>query len=222
MNQGRDHSLSYRGDKRIIAIGGAVIKTAKEELRKIIEQDKVEMLIHNGGSIFHDFQQATEELEDHSYPLENLFESFECNRRASRLVWDFIHHGDAPGASITKLCMDKFIPVLFFTSPGCDFWHYFGNDWKYLGQYQQSAAKYLLERFEKDNFHYLCMGSAVIHPEIFIKILSMAKPKNFRADVVDFLDMYRPRTRVACYGTYYRMKHDEYLRKFLMREKIGE
>lgn len=219
---GRIHILCHRGNKRILAIGGAVIKTAKEELKEIIKRNKVEMLIHNGGSIFHDFQQETEDLNSHSYPLNNLLENFECNRPASNLVWDYLHHGDAPENSVTRLCLEKDIPVLMFTTPGCDFWHYFGHSWKFLGTYQQYQLEALEDRFKKDHFHYLCMGSAVIHPEIFIKVLAMTHPKNFRADVVDFLDMYRPRTRVACYGTYYQMSHVEYLNKFLLNKNLGE
>jgi len=69
----------------ILAIGGAVIKTALEPLRKAINNGKVEMLIHNGGSVFHDFQIAMGELEEGqtSYSLDKLLDSFECNRSAS-------------------------------------------------------------------------------------------------------------------------------------------
>jgi len=59
------------------------------------------------------------------------------------------------------------------------------------------------------------MGSAVIHPEVFIKAVAVSKPSKFKADVVDFLDMYRPRTRVAKYGIYYQITHQEYLKGLL-------
>lgn len=214
----KTHSF-IRGGARILSIGGAVIKTAKSELREVIKQNKVEILIHNGGSLFHDFQQEIEDIDGHSYPMNKLVDdSFECNRQASNYVWRYIQSGPAPDGSITQLCGEKGIPVYMFTSPGCDFWHFFNPDWGYLGDYQKWCFDKLTNRFEQDNFHYLCMGSAVIHPEIFIKILAMAQPKNFRADVVDFLDMYRPRTRIACYGTYYQMSHKDYLKKFLIRE----
>jgi hypothetical protein len=64
------------------------------------------------------------------------------------------------------------------------------------------------------------MGSAVIHPEVFVKALAIAKPKEFQADVVDFLpDQYRPKTRVARYGKYHCMTHKEYLTHWLKKEK---
>ena len=51
-----DHVLKEGEVKRILAIGGHVIKTAGYELLRVIKANKVEMLIHNGGSLFHDFQ----------------------------------------------------------------------------------------------------------------------------------------------------------------------
>ena len=200
--------------KKILAIGGAVIKTAREELRKAIEDDKVEMLIHNGGSIFHDFQLATNNLDNHSYPLEDLLEDYSCNKEASELVWDWIHGLDAPKGSATRLCQDLRIPTLMFTGMACDYWHLFGvvDDWELLGRYFYVKFEELSFRF-KEPFHYICMGSAVMHPEVFVKALSVNKPDHFVADVVDFLDMYRPRTRVAKYGTYYKMTHKEFFNK---------
>jgi hypothetical protein len=57
------------------------------------------------------------------------------------------------------------------------------------------------------------MGSAVVHPEVFSKALAMIPKRGveFQADVVDFMDMYRPRTRVAKYGNYYHMHHLAFL-----------
>lgn len=201
--------------KKIFAIGGAVIKTAKPELIKVIEDGQVEMLIHNGGSIFHDFQQATENLESHSYPLDQLLESTEVNREASYKVWGWLKETQsAPENSVTKLCENMEIPVLMFTGIACDFWQIFGNHWEHLGTQGYLHFHMLIERF-KTEFHYVCLGSAVIHPEVFTKVLAVAKPAKFRSDVVDFLDMYRPRTRIAKYGTYYQMSHKEYLKGLL-------
>jgi hypothetical protein len=199
--------------KKIIAIGGAVIKTAKEELRKVIEDDQVEMLIHNGGSIFHDFQQETDNnLKGHSYPIDDLLKDQSCNKEASKLVWRWIDGGDAPENSITDLCHLKEIDVLLFTGLACDFWQMTGNsnDWVKLAEESYWGFKSLVERF-KTPFHYVCMGSAVIHPEVFIKAVAEAKAKEFTSDVVDFKDMYRPRTRVAKFGKYYKMTHKEFL-----------
>lgn len=202
--------------KKILAIGGAVIKTAKEELRQYIENDNVEMLIHNGGSIFHDFQQATDSiLTEHSYPLDELMEDYSCNKLASIMVKEWVEYNEAPVGSITDLCNDKKIPVLMFTGLGCDFWQLFASpdDWAMFGRQSYYYFEDLWKRF-KNPFHYICMGSAVIHPEVFTKAIAVAKSKDFKADVVDFKDMYRPRTRVAIYGTYYQMTHKEFLGGF--------
>ncbi len=86
------------------------------------------------------------------------------------------------------------------------------DDWSVLGRYFHVAFETLSSRFNKP-FHYVCMGSAVMHPEVFIKALSTNKPDSFVADVVDFKDMYRPKTRVAKYGTYYKMTHKEFFNK---------
>ncbi len=201
--------------KKIMAIGGAVIKTARDELIQVVENDKIEMLIHNGGSIFHDFQLATDDLDSHSHPLDDLLEDYSCNKDTSKLVWEWIKYpySPPPENSITKMCEDKKIPVLLFTAMACDFWQLFGTpeDWGAYGQHAYWDYKELVNRF-KSPFHYVCMGSAVIHPEVFIKAVADAKNyKEFTADVVDFLEMYRPRTRVARYGMYYKMEHKEYL-----------
>lgn len=201
-------------NKLILAIGGAVIKTARYELKKFIEDGHVEMLIHNGGSIFHDFQLSVDDMDSHSYPLSELIKDYSVNENASAYVWGWIYAGSAPKDSVTRLCEDMGIPVLMFTGIACDYWQLFGcrSHWKKLGEYSFNNLNTLCNRFKKDNFHYVCMGSAVIHPEVFIKAISVAHPKNFIADVVDFKDMYRPRTRVAVYGTYYKMEHKEYLK----------
>ena len=196
--------------KIILAIGGAVIKTARDELMDTVRQDKIRMLVHNGGSVFHDFQIATDpDMEGGSYPLEDLIEDYSRNQTASRYVWDWIKGGNAPRNSVTRLCERKQIPVLLFTGLGCDFWQLFDDDWAMCAERAFSDFQYLCGEMKKP-FHYVCMGSATIHPEVFIKAVALVKPENFRADVVDFKDMYRPRTRVARYGEYYMMSHKEF------------
>jgi len=208
--------------ERILAIGGHVIKTAKLDLGEVIKRGNVEMLIHNGGSIFHDFQLSTDfELNiigKHSYDLDKLIVDPGINRVASSVVWNWIKDKEeSPNGSITKLCEDLGIPVLLFTAPGCDFWHLFEGE-----EYWIELAKRMYRDFGdlrlrlKFPFHYVCMGSAVIHPEVFTKAISGIRKPEFRADVVDFLDMYRPRTRVAKYGKYYKMEHKEYLQRWIM------
>ncbi len=215
--------------KKILAIGGAVIKTARDELLEVIENDMVEMLIHNGGSIFHDFQRSIDpELEGHSYPLEKLvFESFDCNKRSSDILWAWLWYSlnlsneninhIIPEGSVTKLCYEKDIPVLLFTTPGADFWHMFSTDWDLLSEKAWTSMNKLTARFKDENFHFVNAGSATIHPEVFIKAVAVAKPnpENFTADVVDFKEMFRPRTRVARFGTYYKMDHVEYFDSIL-------
>lgn len=202
---------------KILAIGGAVIKTARLELIEVIEQEKVEMLIHNGGSIFHDFQLAIDpalkERNITSYPLSELKEGFECNRDTSKLIWTWISTRKAPEASVTALCNRMKIPVLMFSALGADFWQLFQEDWTSFAVSSRRDYNFLKNRMYS-SFHYLLMGSAVIHPEVFIKVLSEVQQKDFKADVVDFLDAYRPRTRVACYGDYFQMSHKEFLTKW--------
>lgn len=215
--------------KKILAIGGAVIKTAREQLLEVVKQDMVEMLIYNGGAIFHDFQLSIDEdLEGHSYPIEKLIESYACNTRASDVLWSWLWSSIKlpnenishmiPDGSVAKLCYDKEIPILLFTTPGADFWHLFNEEWSLLGDRAWLDMHKLITRFKQEKFHFVNVGSATIHPEVFIKCIAVAKPKDFTADVVDFLDMYRPRTRVAQYGTYHMMDHVSYFTGLLKGE----
>ena len=117
--------------------------------------------------------------------------------------------------------LQKEIPVLLFTTPGADFWHYFSRDWTLLSDMAYMSMLSMVERFKQENFHFVNVGSATMHPEVFIKAVATAKPnpENFTADVVDFKDMYRPRTRVARFGTYYTISHVEYF-KYLLEGKV--
>lgn len=208
---------------RIVGIGGAVIKTAWEEIKEVANQGMIDVLIHNGGSLFHDFQRATDntlrEWNMHSYPLSSLLENIDVNRETSELVWSWVKVKErVPKGSLTQIMEDQGKKVLMFTTPGADFWHLFGEDWSMMAHQMHRDFRYLYEVMKQGPFHFVCMGSAVIMPEIFIKVLAIAKPKDFKADVVDFLEIYRPRTRVACFGQYYQMTHKEYLDKVLAGE----
>lgn len=201
---------------KIMGIGGAVIKTAWEEIKEVARQGEIDVLIHNGGSLFHDFQRATDstlrEIDAHSYPLHDLMKDYDVDKEASGLVWSWIkREGKAPKGSLTQIFEDQEKDVLMFTIPGADFWHLFSDDWTPLAVQMQRDFRYLCEMMKQGPFHFVCMGSAVVMPEVFTKALAVAKSKEFRADVVDFLDMYRPRTRVAIHGQDYRMTHKEYL-----------
>lgn len=206
---------------RIVAIGGSVIKTAWDEIKEVASRRMFDVLIHNGGSVFHDFQRASEKLESHSYPLDDLIKDFEPNRQASEMVWGWMGHVEEsiPHGSLTAICVEKEIDTLLFTGLGCDFWQIFEPFymWAEIGLRCGRDFGKLCEYMEQP-FHFVNLGSAVIMPEVFSKALAISKPRNFRADVVDFLDMYRPRTRVAKYGTYYQMEHKTYLTKVLNDE----
>jgi hypothetical protein len=208
--------------KKILAIGGAVIKTARTELIEIIRTHEIEMLIHNGGSLFHDFQLSVDPPPDnqHSYPLTQLLEDYRVNQKTINSInryFDCPIHDFMPEGSVTRLCHEMNIPVLMFTVLGADFWNMNPDysQWECYAYFQCESLQTLLQRFRKDNFHYVCMGSAVIHPEIFVKGIAITHPKHFIADVVDFMNMYRPRTRIAVYGDYYQECHQIFLRSWL-------
>jgi len=213
--------MKENGRKRmkIVAIGGNVIKTAWDEIKEVANQRLFDVLIHNGGSVFHDFQRATEDLPGHSYPLDDLLIDYECNRKASELVWHWIKTGFAPDGSLTQICNRNGIEVLIFTALGVDFWQLFNGHWETFA-FKTKRDFGVLCNIMKEPFHYICMGSAVIHPEVFVKVLAVTKPKEFQADVVDFLpNQYRPKTRVAKYGKYHCMSHKEYLMNWLEDER---
>lgn len=206
--------------KVIVALGGSVIKTAHDEIKEVARRKMFDVLIHNGGSLFHDFQRATEELDSHSHPLEDLLKDYSVNKEASLKVWDWVgRNRNAPRNSLTKICQERLIEVFIFTALGADFFQLFGNShsWELLARRCYGDFGKLCSMM-RGPFRFVCMGSAVVHPEVFRGALAVARPKEFKADVVDFLDMYRPRTRVARYGDYYRMTHKEYLDKVISGE----
>ena len=148
------------------------------------------------------------------------FDDPEVNRPTSMILWNWLEgKEEAPVGSATNLCQRWGIPVLLFTGHGCDFWHLFRGSkaWSFLGEKMFYYFEDLRERLQNP-FHYVCMGSAVIHPEVFTKVLASVRKTICRADVVDFLDMYRPRTRISYYGEYYQMTHKEYFYKWLEGE----
>ena len=179
-----------------------------------------DVLIHNGGSIFHDFQRSTESLPSHSYSLDALLKDFEPNRKASDLVWNWLLKGETPTGSLTSICQSKGIPVLMFTVLGGDFWQLFDDtidrSWARIGTVSSLGFATLCNIMKEGPFHFINMGSAVVMPEVFTKAVAVVKPKEFRADVVDFLgNQYRPLTRVAKYGRYYHSTHVEFLKRWL-------
>lgn len=209
--------------KKILAIGGAVVKTARNELAQVIQLDDVEMLIHNGGSLFHDFQLAVDPPPDnqHSHSLDSLMNTRKPLQITNNRIrqWFLSFGEDAPTGSITDLCIRMDIPVLMFTGLACDWWQFGISDWTRWTLQVKVFFDYLKNRFQRDPFHYICMGSAVIHPEVFVKALALSglhnEPNWFKADVVDFKQMYRPETRVAKYGNYHKIEHKEYLRLWI-------
>jgi len=209
--------------EKILAIGGAVVKTARSELMQLIKANEIEMLIHNGGSLFHDFQHAIDPPPKgmHSYTLSHLMrnrEELKITNKAINLFFTTTTN-PAPVGSVTHLCREKNIPVLVFTALGCDWWQHDMRDWASFSAYAQESFNRLVKRFVTSQFHYVCMGSAVIHPEVFIKALAFSYASEvsnwFKADVVDFLDMYRPRTRVSIFGNYFTCEHHRFIQSWL-------
>lgn len=213
--------------KKILAIGGAVIKTARDDLATIIQQNQIEMLIHNGGSLFHDFQLAVDPPPHkmHSYTLEHLMDDRKVLSITNNRIRQYFYSlgENVPNDTITKLCYDMDIQVLMFTGLACDWWQFSMHDWGRFARFAKVHFDVLTERFKRDRFHYICMGSAVIHPEVFIKALALAGVHQektwFKADVVDFKKMYRPLTRVSQYGDYYQMTHERYLQQWISRKE---
>jgi len=193
--------------KKIFGIGGAVIKTgAGEYLKKNI--DEVEMIMFNGGALFHDFQLALEGYT--SVPIDELTKTTERIKDTSLYLWDWLRgKKTTPEGSLAKLCEDKNIPVLMFTGIACDYWQMFDNEWELIGANCKKYFDLLKTRLHEKPFHYINLGSAVIMPEVFLKALSGSNQK-FRADVVDFRKMYRPETRVAPHGEYFQMNFKQF------------
>ena len=213
--------------KRILAIGGAVIKTALDELKQAAQKKMFDVLIHNGGSIFHDFQLATELIPYHSHSLDALMINPDLNKDASELLWQWINENCvlhnfgksgvlAPEGSVTRICETNGIEVMLFTILGGDFWQLFDDRWVMFAYKTKNDFNKLCCIMNEEEFDFICMGSAVIHPEVFTKALAVAQSKKFRGYVVDFMDMYRPKTRIAKYGKYFKMTHQEFLEKWLL------
>lgn len=196
--------------KKIVFAGGAVMKTpARELLREVLED--VEILCLNGGALFHDFQMALEGFT--SVPLEELNVSMKRIEESCKYVVDWLKDwNNAPKKSIVNDCRKKGIPVLLFTTLGCDYWQmYAENYWWSIGGKMERDFMVLRNRFSKRPFHFINICSAVIGPEVFQKAIQGVPLKHIRADVVDFLDMYRPRTRVAKYGNYFKRDVEEFM-----------
>lgn len=176
--------------------------------------DDIEMVALNGGALFHDFQMALEGFT--SVPLEELNKSmerieFSCGYTA-RWIQGYVK---APPGSFTRMCEVSHKPVLLFTVPGADYWSKFLIGWQLLGSRMENDFQLLCSRFKRGKFHFVNMCSAVVMPEVFQKAIQGVPQEYIRADVVDFLDMYRPKTRVARYGEYYLMSAEEYLKKWI-------
>ena len=204
--------------KTILGIGGSVIKTAYDEIRELARRKHIDVLVVNGGALFHDFQRSTEKMDSPSYSLDDLLANYNLDEPASKLVWHWLRGGSfPPDGSLLKICSDNEIDVLLFTAPGADFFHLFGNakDWESLGRTMFYDYKLLCNHM-RTTFHYINMGSAVILPEVFIKAVAQVKPEKFTTTVVDFLpNQYRPLTRVAKYGSYVCSDHKQFLSRWL-------
>jgi hypothetical protein len=196
--------------KKILAIGGAVMKTEARGYLWDVAED-IEMLLVNGGALFHDFQMAIEgytsvSLDELNVSMERI--EYICGFVARHIAYN----AKAPAGSFINLMREQRKPVLLFTGLGCDYWQKYLMGWERLAKRAERDFNTLCTRFRSEPFHFINMCSAVIMPEVFQKAIQGVPEKYIHADVIDFLDMYRPRTRVAKYGEYYQMDVVEYMK----------
>jgi len=205
--------------KKIAFVGGAVMKTpARQTLFRVLED--VEILCLNGGALFHDFQMALEGFT--SVPLDEINVSMNRIEESCKYVVDWLMGGEeAPEGSIVDACDDRGIDILMFTAQGCDYWQMFLEDKKSSLWIFDKDFKRLRDRFMSAPFHYLNICSAVIGPEVFQKCIQGVPVSYIKADVCDFLDMYRPRTRVAKYGNYYKMDVEDFMKRWVEEMKAS-
>ncbi len=204
------------GNKKttILFIGGSVVKEAYTEIKQAARRKLFDVLIMNGGALFHDFQRTTEKLAGHSYPLDELVKNYSVLEPASKLVWEWVKYDRAPKRSLVDICQTNEIEVMMFTTLAADFWHLFSTHWELISNRAWFDFRELCRIMQKE-FRFINMGSAVIGPEVFTKALAVAKPQKFTTIVVDFMDMYRPRTRVGRYGHYCKTDHKSFLKLWL-------
>jgi hypothetical protein len=212
------------GGKTILMMGGAVIKTGCSLLLiDLMERGLIDHLATNGAVPIHDFEVAligatSEEvvngLEDGWFGMVE-----ETGRYLNEAIIEGFRSNDGYGASIGRM-IDRLrpayrayslvhtayrlgIPVTVHVAIGGDIIHQHPTcDGAALGATSYHDFKRLTASVAQLTGGVLLnVGSAVNLPEVFLKALTIAR--NLRHDVrdftvanFDFLDMYRPRTRL--------------------------
>lgn len=232
------------GGKVILMMGGAVIKVGCSRLLiDLMEKGFIDHIAGNGAVSIHDFEIAMmgETSEDVERGLEDG--TFGMVEETGKLLNDAIVQGHQNqlgyGESVGKMIEDLDLPhkqhSLFYqayrlnipftvhVSIGQDIIHQHpACDGEALGATSFLDFKHLTESVSKlANGVLLNFGSAVSMPEVFLKALTIVRNlkfdvRNFTTANFDFLDMYRPRTRLlewpkslGCEGFDIRANHDQ-------------
>jgi deoxyhypusine synthase len=212
------------GSPIVFMLGGAVIKEGCSHL--IIDLMRNGFITHcamNGSVSIHDFEIAMigQTSEDVQGGLDNG--SFGMAEETGALMNLAINNGYQEGfghgQSIAKMIDEQSfrfkessiiyqastlnIPTTVHVAIGGDITHQHPTcSGAALGATSYEDFKQLADTMTKiDHGVIVNIGSAVIMPEVFLKALTIARnlgfrPNNFTVGNLDFMDMYRPRTRV--------------------------
>jgi len=214
-----------RNAKVIVMIGGAVIKTGCSLLLiDLLQHRLIDHLALNGGASIHDFEigliGATSENVQNGLATgkfgmvhETLTGMNEAINTGSRFGWGYgqsigehISRQDFPYKTFNLLynCHQLGIPGTVHIAIGGDIIHQHPScNGAALGSTSYQDFKILTESVAGLNHGVLLnIGSAVNLPEVFLKAITIVR--NLGLDVgqfttanFDFLDMYRPRTRIV-------------------------
>lgn len=213
-----------RGGKVMVMLGGAVIKTGCGRLLiDLVERGLIDHVAGNGAVSIHDFEIALigETSEDVVNGLSDG--TFGMVEETGAMMNEAINTGAAAGLgygeaiaryidthalpyrheSLLYRAWKKGIPVTIHVAVGGDIIHQHPSaDGAALGGTSFTDFKYMTETVSTlAGGALLNIGSAVNMPEAFLKSLTIAR--NLKQDVrdfaianFDFMDMYRPRTRL--------------------------
>lgn len=252
------HQTQKFKGKVVFMMGGAVIKVGCSAM--IIDMMKRGYIHHiavNGSVSIHDFEIAligatSEDVEEGlidgqfgmaeetgRYLNEAAIEGYKQGMGYGQAVGKKIADLDLPykDQSVFYAAYQMNIPITVHVAIGGDIIHQHPTcDGAALGATSYEDFKRLTETVtELANGVVLNFGSAVVMPEAFLKALTIARNlgsdvKSFVVGNFDFIDMYRPRTRLlewparlGCYTYDFRMNHAESMpaiyRHLMDREK---
>jgi hypothetical protein len=215
-----------QGREVILGIGAHVIKCGLSPwIVALMEEGLLTAVAMNGAGAIHDFELAyagsTSEdvgpaLEDGTFGMARETADF-LNAAAADAALDGFGFGEALGQaildeelanaalSITAAGARLGIPVTIHVAIGTDIVHMHPSaSGAAIGEASLRDFHRLAERVGNlEGGVYLNAGSAVILPEVFLKVLAMArnrtpgKPKRFVTANLDFIASYRPLTNVV-------------------------